>query len=225
MYKIIFAILVFLSYTAQAKTIWSDFSVSYLNGSNYEVGDNKRQVATFEHAAGLSWGDSFLFIDRLESSNGHTETYGEWSPRFKFSDYGNSFMNNLYIATTAEIGDGFTHYLLGIGTDLKLPHFKFFKLNAYHRNNDGGDNGKQITMAWAVPIGPLTYDGFVDYVPSNDDKETSMNLTSQLKYDLAPHLNITSPLYIGVEYVFWQNKFGINGVDEKNMNLLIKYHF
>lgn len=225
MYKLLLLPLVFLSLDANAETLWSNFSVTYLNGSNYEVGDNKRQVVTFEHAAGLSWGDSFLFVDRLESKNGTNATYAEWSPRFKISDYQNSFLRNIYVATTVEIGDGFTHYLTGIGTDLKLPHFKFFKLNLYHRNNHSGDNAQQITAAWAIPLGPLTYDGFMDFVPSNDNKATSMNLTSQLKYDLAPHIKLSSPLFLGIEYVYWQNKFGIDGVDENNVNFLIKYHF
>ena len=66
-----------VSLNIQAKTLFSDFSVSYLNGSNYEVGDNKRQVVTFEHVAATTWGDSFTFVDRLESDNGDKEIYGE----------------------------------------------------------------------------------------------------------------------------------------------------
>ena len=52
-----------------------------------------------------------------------------------------------------------------------------------------------------------------------------MNLTSQLKYNLAEHLNLKTNFFVGFEYVYWQNKFGIDGVDEKNLNLLAKYHF
>jgi nucleoside-specific outer membrane channel protein Tsx len=98
-------------------------------------------------------------------------------------------------------------------------------VNFYHRNNDQGDNNYQTTLVWGLPLGPLYYDGFIDYATSNDNKSTSMNFTSQLKYDLAPFLGISSKLYLGLEYVYWQNKFGIDGVDEKNANLLVKYHF
>lgn len=218
-------LLILYSFTCRAETLWSDFSVSLLKGSHYEVGDNTKNVFTFEHAAGYTWGDSFIFVDRLHSSNGDKETYAEFSPRFKISAHQNDFIESIYIATTAEVGDGFTHYLLGLGTKLKVPHFYYFNVNLYHRNNYSGDNGSQATLSWAVPIGSLTYDGFVDYVPSNEDKSTSMNFTSQLKYNLANALNIKNKLYVGIEYVFWQNKFGIDGVDEKNMNLLVKYHF
>lgn len=218
-------ILTLMSFFSVAETIWSDASATFLKGSNYEVGDNDRIVFTFEHAAGYSWGDSFLFVDRLHSNNGDRETYAEFSPRWQISDYQNDWLSNVYIATTAEVGEGFTHYLLGIGTNLKIPHFSYFKFNIYHRNNDGGDNGEQVTLSWAVPIAGLTYDGFIDFVPSNDDSATIMNFTSQLKYNLGQHINKKTKLYLGIEYVYWTNKYGIDGVDENNVNLLVKYHF
>lgn len=224
--KLLFKIVMLLTaLNCSAETLWSDFSATLLKGDNYQVGDNDRTVFTFEHAAGYSWGDSFMFVDRLHSENGDKETYIEISPRFKISEYQNSFFKNIYIATTAEVGDGFTHYLLGVGTSLKVPHFTFVNLNLYHRNNDASDNGQQITASWKLPIGPLIYDGFIDFVPSNDNKSTSYNFTSQLKYNIGGMLNIKNKLYLGVEYVYWHNKFGISNIDEKNMNLLVKYHF
>ncbi len=221
----IFTLSTIASFTSIAETLWSDTSATFLRGNNYEVGDSNRTVFTFEHAAGYNWGDSFLFVDRLQSSNGDKETYAEISPRFQISGYKNQVFENIYIATTAEIGDGFTHYLVGLGTKLNIPNFHFFNLNIYHRNNESAKNNQQITASWAVPIGPLTYDGFMDYVIANSDEHSSMNLTSQLKYDLAPHMNLKTKLFVGVEYVYWLNKFGIDGVDEKNVNLLVKYHF
>jgi nucleoside-specific outer membrane channel protein Tsx len=213
------------SVSCVAETLWSDSSASLLRGSNYEVGDNKRTVFTFEHAAGYNWGDSFLFVDRLHSANGDKETYSEISPRFQLSNYKNQVFENIYIATTAEIGTGFTHYLVGLGTKLNIPNFNYFNLNIYHRNNDSTKNNQQVTASWAVPIGPLTYDGFIDYVIASGDGHSSMNFTSQLKYNIAEHMNLKTKLFVGVEYAYWVNKFGIDGVDEKNLNLLIKYHF
>ncbi|MBL4941945.1 MAG: nucleoside-binding protein [Colwellia sp.] len=222
--------------TTQAKTFWSDFSVTYLNGSNYEVGDSSRQVLTFEHATGTSWGGSFLFFDRLESDNGDLETYGEWSPRIKITEFEkDSFVKSISASGTIEMGTnfgaatfsgfGFTNYLLGIGTDLNVPGFSYFKADVYARSNDLGDNNAQLTVVWGIPIGPLYYDGFMDYATSTDTSEASMNLTSQLKYDMASHLGLDSKLFVGIEYVLWLNKFGIDGVDENNLNLLVKYHF
>lgn len=220
------AVLLFIiPVSSHADVKWSDFSVSLLRGTNYQVGDANRTVFTLEHAAGYSWGDSFLFIDRLESDNGEKETYIELSPRWQLSAYQNNWLEHLYLSTTVEVGENFTNYLVGVGTNLKIPHFIFVKANLYHKDVDLGDNAIQSTISWALPIGPLTYDGFIDYVSSTDDSHTSMNLTSQLKYNIGTLIDNKTNLYLGVEYVYWQNKYGIKGVDEKNLNLLVKYHF
>jgi len=211
--------------SVNAKTLWSDYSVTYLNGNNYEVGDSDREVVTFEFAAGTTWGDSFMFFDRLKSADGGLETYGEFSPRIKIKEL-DGFVKALYVAPSVEIGEGFTNYLYGVGADLAMPGFTYFQANAYFRNNDFGDNSEQLTLVWGLPIGPLWYDGFMDYATSKGgDSKAQMNLTSQLKYDIAPHIGYDSKFYVGIEYVFWNNKFGIDGVDERNVNLLAKFHF
>jgi len=217
-----------------AKTLWSDYSVTYLNGSDYEVGDNQRQVVTFEYASGLTWGDNFMFVERMWSANKDVTLYGEWSPRIKLSEHRYGVFNNIYFSSTFEVNafspasgssSDFVNVLLGLGTDISIPGFKFVKLSAYHRNNEIGDDNYQLTLSWAVPLGKLNYDGFIDYASAREGATATMNFTSQLKYNLAPHLQLTSPLYVGVEYVWWQSKFGIDDINENNVNFLVKYHF
>lgn len=217
--------LALLSAPVLAKPIWSDFSLTYLNGKNYQVGDDDRQVFTFEHAAGMTWGDSFFFVDRLESANGDKTTYTEWSPRLKLIDFDKAPVSNLYLASTFEVGDGFTNTLFGVGTDIPFDAFKFFKVNLYHKQFENSDNAYQTTISWGVDIGPLYYDGFLDHVFSQGNTNSQTNLTSQLKYDVAPHLLIKEKFFVGVEYVYWRDKFGIQDVNESNVNLLLKYHF
>ena len=219
------ATLLFLSglIPLQAKTVWSDYSLSFLKGGNYEVGDPSREVITFEYANGSTWGDTFMFFDRLMSDNGSVETYGEYSSRVKITKL-NGFVKNVYAAGSVEMGPG-NNYLFGIGTDLKIPYFKFVQLNVFHRSNAFSDDNLQATLVWNIPIGPLSYSGFMDYATAVDDGAASMNLTSQLGYNLGPALKLDNRLLVGVEYVFWNNKFGIDGIDERNANLLIKYHF
>ncbi|MBL4765196.1 MAG: nucleoside-binding protein [Colwellia sp.] len=226
---LLITILCLSSITAQAKTVWSDFSLTYLNGSNYEVGDKDREVVTFEYVSGTTWGDTFMFFDRLESSNGDVETYGEFSPRFKIKDFADSVIKSVYFAPSVELGPE-TNYLVGVGLDLDISYFDYFQLNTYFRNNGDGDNSEQLTLVWGLPIGPLYYDGFMDYATGVDntmfgDTEAQMNFTSQLKYNLASLLDLDTKLFVGIEYAYWNNKFGIKGVDEKNVNLLVKYHF
>lgn len=230
MFKHLLIILFCLSsLTVQAKTLWSDFSLTYLKGSDYEVGDTDRDVVTFEYASGTTWGDTFMFFDRLESANGDVETYGEFSPRFKIKDFNNSFIKSVYFAPSVEIGPD-TNYLLGVGVDLNINSFDYFQVNTYFRNNGDGDSSEQLTFVWGFPVGKFYYDGFMDYATGVDntafgDTETQMNFTSQLKYNLASLLNLETKLYVGIEYVYWNNKFGIKDIDERNVNLLVKYHF
>ena len=227
--SLLIMLLCITSITAQAKTVWSDFSVTYLNGSDYEVGDTDREVITLEYVSGTTWGDTFMFFDRLKSSNGDVETYGEFSPRIKIKDYNDSFVKSVYFAPSVEFGPE-TNYLIGLGVDLDISAFDYFQVNAYLRNNGEGDNSEQLTLAWGIPLGPLYYDGFMDYATAvdntaNGDTKAQMNFTSQLKYNLSPMLDLDTKLYIGIEYAYWINKFGIDGVDENNVNLLVKYHF
>lgn len=211
---------------AQAKILWQDISATYLNGSNYEVGDTDRQVFTFEHAAGYSWGDSFLFVDRLKSDNGDTETYAEVSPRFKVMDFNpDGLFKAAYVATTWEIGQGFDNYLIGLGTDLNVTGFDYLQLNAYRRSNEFYESNYQLTAVWGVPFAEnFYYDGFIDWSSASVGHAAEMNFTSQLKYNLGPMIGYDNRLYVGIEYAHWNNKFGIDGVDERNVNLLIKVH-
>jgi nucleoside-specific outer membrane channel protein Tsx len=226
---LLITVLCISSITAQAKTVWSDFSVTYLNGGDYEVGDKDREVVTLEYVNGTTWGDTFMFFDRLKSPNGDVETYGEFSPRIKIKDYSDSFIKSVFFAPSVEFGPG-TNYLVGVGLDLDIKFFDYFQVNTYLRNNDDGDRSEQVTLVWGIPLGPLYYDGFMDYATGvdntvNGDTKTQMNFTSQLKYNLASILDLDTKLYVGVEYAYWVNKFGIYGVDENNVNLLVKYHF
>ena len=137
-----------------AEVLWQDFSVSYLNGSHYKVNHKHQQIITFEHVAGTSWGDSFMFIDHLRGGDNSRSNYVEWSPRISLCKATNHCITNglikdVLIATTVEMSSTATHFLYGVGLDLNVPQFQFIKLNFYRRQNDGIDNNWQMTTSWA----------------------------------------------------------------------------
>ena len=224
---------------ASADILWQDLSVTYLKGSNYRVGDADRQVYTLEHVAGTSWGDSFMFLDHLRSDNGDRENYGEWAPRFSLGKLSGNNMafgvvKDVLVATQIEMSNLQTNYLYGVGVDLALPLFKHSQLNVYRRQNENVDDSWQATFVWGMPFQlfgqEFLYDGFIDWASASSDQSAHMNFTSQLKWALHPMLGIKSPLYLGVEYAYWLNKFGIKDslafpTDESNVNLLVKWHF
>jgi nucleoside-specific outer membrane channel protein Tsx len=227
------------SVSLSAEVLWQDFSVTYLTGSHYRVDGPDKQVLTFEHVAGTSWGDSFFFVDHLRSDNGNRDNYAEWSPRLSFSKLtGNALqfgiISDVLFTSTVEMSSLQTNFLYGIATDLTLPGFNYLNLNFYRRNNDGVADNWQLTTTWAVPFSfgeqQFLYDGFMDWSSATADQSASMNLTSQLKWALHPLLGLKNKLYVGVEYVYWRNKYGIADSpgfrsNESNMNLLLKGHF
>lgn len=219
---------------ASAEMYWSDTSWSLLKGSDYEVGDNEKIVYTVEHASGHSWGSTFLFFDRLSSQNDSDhETYGEVSANIDLLNLDqDSFVKSVYFSTHFEFGPE-DNFLNGFGVRLNVPGATYFDVTYYARNNGGGiDDNSQITLVWAFPFADsFQYDGFIDAASSSDDAASSTNFTSQLKWDLGKNTFDMKPgkLWLGVEYVFWNNKYGIADssaftTDERNVNLLLKWH-
>ncbi|WP_237044936.1 outer membrane protein OmpK [Aquipseudomonas alcaligenes] len=236
---------------------WQDNSLTYLNGIDFKVDPPKQQTVTFEHASGWSFGDLFVFVDGIKynteatngAGDGHT-FYGEISPRLslgKISGADLSFgpVKDVLLAATYEFGeDDVDSYLLGPAVDLNIPGFDYFQLNTYLRTTDGrrdGDNVWQITPVWSytIPVSDsdLVIDGFMDWVVDNDDSyHANLHFNPQIKYDLAKAMGWGKRFYVGVEYDYWSDKYGIDdngfvgseilgGTDQSAISLLAKAHF
>lgn len=233
--------------TASAETYFYDNSVSVLYGESYEVGASDKAVVTFEHYSANSWGDIFIFGDRLmnteKSAADESETYIEVAPRFKVSDFDAGFVKNVYIATTWEMSSSSTtqndDFLIGLGTDFNIPGFQNLSFNAYQRLNDDGDNNYQTTTVWGVPFAiagqNFKFDGFWDWATATDDRAATSNFTYQLKWDAASVLGTDNKVYVGIEHATWNNKFaiehntdfGVGPTDTKEnvVSALVKVHF
>lgn len=222
-----------------ADVLWQDFSISYLNGRHYRVDGPDKHILTFEHVAGTSWGDSFFFLDHLRGDNGSRDNYAEWSPRLSFSKLSGNNMQfgvvkDVLFTSTVEMSSFSSHFLYGLAADVSVPGFSYLSLNVYRRNNDGLADNWQLTTTWGIPftVGSqqFLFDGFMDWSSATTEQSASMNMTSQLKWALHPLFNWKSKLYVGVEYVYWRNKYGIADspqfrTHESNINLLVKAHF
>lgn len=223
---------------ASAETFFTDNSISVLYGEQYEVGDSDRAVVTFEHFSAHSWGDIFVFGDRLMDQGKDfdgTETYIEVAPRFKVSDFDAGFVKNVYVATQWEMSEADDNLLVGFGTDFKVPGFQNLSLNAYRRFTDNGDDNYQTTAVWGVPFAVagqnFMFDGFWDWATGTTrGTAASSNFTYQLKWDAAKAIGTTNKVYVGIEHAIWDNKFGIkhtSGFDTKEnvVSALVKVHF
>jgi nucleoside-specific outer membrane channel protein Tsx len=231
--------IVFASANVRADVLWQDWSVTVLRGNDYRVNYHDQSITTLEHTAGTTWGDSFFFLDHSNSANGERSNYAEWSPRASLGKLGgltleNGLVTDVLLASTVEMSAVQTNYLYGLGFDLTVPGFKFTQLNLYRRQNDKQADNWQATVVWGLPFSLFNqqwlYDGFLDWASASRDQAANMNLTSQLKIAINPWFGVKDPLYLGVEYVYWQNKYGIADsanfhTNESNLNLLLKWHF
>lgn len=241
---------------------WQNNSISYLYGKDFKVDPPIQQTVTFEHASGWSFGDLFFFVDSIHfNGKGKADRdgfdgnsyYGEFSPRLSFGKLTGASLSagpvtDVLLAATYEFGEGdIKNYLIGPGFDLAIPGFDYFQLNFYRRHTDssikGDDEGLwQITPVWSytLPVGnsDLVIDGFIDWVVGNEDNyRNNLHFNPQIKYDLGKALNLSAKqLYVGIEYDYWKNKYGIedggfvskNIVGPTNQNtasLLVKVHF
>ncbi|SER18926.1 Nucleoside-specific outer membrane channel protein Tsx [Amphritea atlantica] len=224
----------FVATPAAAEMLWTNTSLSYLKGDDYKfTPTGNMDVVTLENATGHNWGDTFLFIDRTMPEDGKSSYYGEFSPRLSLgyvtgSDLSFGPVKDLFLTGTWEAGDGFDNYLYGVSVSLDVPGFRYFNASVYKAYNDLADNDEQLTLTWAYPIEAgsqeFLIDGFLDWSTSSKTNESEMNFTPQIKWNAGKNLGLKSPLYVGIEYAYWNNKYG-STTDERCASLLLKWHF
>jgi len=234
---------------------WQDNSITYLAGRDYTVNPDQQQTLTFEHANGWKYGDTFAFVDvtafngTVDPGTGSVAWYGEFAPRLslgKLSGRGLALgpVKDVLLATAYEFGEGDVEtWLVGPGVDLDIPGFDYVQLNAYRRHPRHGSRDAQWQVtpvwAWTVPVGrsDLLLDGFIDWVVDNGrGRHAHLHVNPQVKYDLGKALGWGGKtVYVGVEYDYWKNKFGIDddgvlgrdvlgGTDQNTASLLLKVH-
>ncbi|MDX1556225.1 MAG: outer membrane protein OmpK, partial [Xanthomonadales bacterium] len=154
-------------------------------------------------------------------------------------------VTDVLLATAYEFGEGEVEaWLVGPAVDLDVPGFDYVQLNVYRRHPRHGESGGrqwQVTpvWAWTVPLGrsDLLVDGFIDWVVDNAaTRHAHLHFNPQIKYDLGKAMGWGSKiLYVGIEYDYWKNKYGIDddgllgkqlpgGIDQNTASLLLKAH-
>jgi nucleoside-specific outer membrane channel protein Tsx len=235
--------------------LWQSNSLTYLYGQDFAVNPEIQQTFTFEHADAWKYGDNFLFVDKIfyngkkDPGVGSNTYYGEFSPRLSMGKIFNQKfefgpISDVLLAMTYEFGEGdVKSYLIGPGFDLNIPGFDYFQLNFYNRHTEGGragDNVWQITPVWSytIPVGKsdVLIDGYMDWVIGSDTNEHgeyhhNLHFNPQIKYDLGKALNMSAKkLYVGIEYDYWSNKYGIENsrnfdTNQNTASLLVKVYF
>ena len=227
--------------SSQAKMLFGGTSISALYGTDYElVPEETLTTMTLEHASTHTWGGVFFFVDRHQGKENAAgkefkETYGELAPKLKLATFDNSFIKQVNLAGQYEFGSnssGFSqdNILVGVGVDLNvpIPGMKYASASIYHAFNDdtfSDADDQQITLTYGWEKSNFVVDGYVDYSFNNDDKANQLHINPQIKYNLQEVLGIDNRLEVGMEYSYWKNKYGNDGVDQNAASALVKYHF
>ena len=241
----IFSILTLLSLTATqnvfASPLWQSNNIYLLHGMGYEVGSDEQTTITLEHSSEWSLGDLFIFTDltKYRDSNQGDGVYGEFSPRLSLSkitstDFNKGFIKDLLITSTIEFGKGDVEsFMIGPAIDFNIPGFDYFNLNIYQHftTNDRDGETIQITPVWRITqelgSSKLIFEGFIDWNINNDGNyHSNIHINPRLKYAL----NKTASTMIGLEYSYWENKYGIKNSlsfdsNQSAISLFLNYKF
>lgn len=213
-----FIFFIAISSSAYSKN-WQTANIQLLSGSDYEMGNKNRNIITAEYANGWKYGDNYIFFDATDPDKEGASVYGEISPRLSFSkisgkniSYGK--VKDILLAGTIEAGENTRRYLYGLGVDLDIPKFKFFKVNTYVRDDpDKEGQTYQVTLSWNMPLEYKSHkfllEGFADFAgregTSYDDNQL---IVPRFLLDVGHYWNKENKLYAGVEWQYWHHKFG-----------------
>jgi nucleoside-specific outer membrane channel protein Tsx len=234
---------------------WSTSDLQLLYGRQFHEPGNPNAVAkqtlTFNHASGYHWGDLFLFLDALHSDHqdaGAEELYGEAYLHLSLNkisgrDLRTGPIKDVRLTFGVNHGHKSTGaqplvWLPGVSLALDLPGFAYFDLGLTSYLDRGRFNGAptncnadswQITPAWKYPfrLGQLglSFEGFVDTIGRHGACAAQTLAQPQLKLDIGALLGHPGQLHVGIEYQYWKNKFGVQGLDEQFPQLLVTWGF
>lgn len=228
-----------LAFSAQAFD-WSSSNLQVLHGNDFELGDRSRTTVTVEHAHGWRYGQNFFFVDTISRGDIGIEVYAEvysYLSLSKMSGYKIGFgpINDISVLAGINISnkpenDNFKAYLAGISFDFNNTWCDYLQLDiaAYKDDSVSGKYGLQFTPVWSIPfnLGDIKFKfrGFTDLRTGNTNHSGNFHVLAQPQMlidvgDLAGWKS--DKVFIGTEYMYWYNKFGLDGVEESTVQGMI----
>ena len=197
---------------------------------------------TFENTAVGRWWSSYLFVDVLrswsEADANAKEVYGEWYPSLSLrglSGRGPSDGLVRDISVTVGLNTGVRStgvspfaVLPGATVNLNVPGFAFFSVGTFAYIDRGRFEGQptdctattyQITPSWSLPFragaARMKFDGFLDVVGEHANCAATVLTQPRLAMDLSAFWQKPGQVYVGVDFSYWHNKYGISGLEHK----------
>lgn len=230
---------------------WSNSEIQYLHGGDYQEPGNPNDIGqsiiTVTHAHGWAYGRNFFFMDTLfteDGQTGQTNLYGEFYSTFSLSkisglDLSFGIFKDFGLTAGINLGEnmdsrhsGFRAWLYGITVDFDLPGFAYFNVDFLRqRVTEPADinTSWQITPVWKFPFQIFgtkwSLEGFADFIASNGYAARQALAQPQLRLDVGDLMGNSDHLYIGIEYQYWHNKYGIKGLHESLPQALVVWKF
>ncbi|GGY73285.1 outer membrane protein OmpK [Marinobacter zhanjiangensis] len=230
---------------AHAEKFFGSSSISVLHSDQYQgFGPTEYEATyfTFENVTAHNWGGTFFFIDSDQgqgSAQDSDNVYGEFAPTLNGSwltgsDLSYGPIKDVFLAGQYEFGGGteVNNYMGGFGLAWNVPGFQYFNTAFYYVDNEQINDDLQMTVTWGAPfeVGPARFliDGYIDWSTAEADHESEFQFTPQIKLDVSNFWGEPGVLYAGVEYQYWNNKFGLGDEvmdTQSSVSALVKFHF
>lgn len=226
--------LVAMSTSVQAAT-FSSTKVEALYGFDYKRGpgfsETDEAILTIANATGFTWGDSYFFLDttNVDDVDQTGGTHIEIGPRYRFwKAEGDGAVKSFYGIVQADIDSNrFTQKITkmaGVSLDWNVPGFRFFKTHVQYRDDPTLDGSSvQFNLVWnkGFKIGDenFSFEGFADWTSSEGTGASNLLMQPQLVWHATKHFGV------GIEYQYWKNRIGVEGVDEKSPQIMVRWTF
>lgn len=231
---------------------WSNTELQYLHGDGYREPFNPHDIGmsiiTFTHADGWAYGHNFMFMDTLFSESGQEGQIAVYGEAYSYLSLGKLLKRNLSwllfkdlsAAIAVNAGENFDSrssgvraVLYGFSVDLNLPGFQFFSIDFLRQNviePQSQPTSWQITPVWNLPFEFLgckwSLEGFADFVGAKGGSAAATILAQpQLRLDVGDLWQQSRHLYLGIEYQYWHNKYGIEGLEDSVPQALLLWKF
>lgn len=214
---------------------WSNTEVQLLRGDGFELGLEEREIITLQHSSGWSFGSNFFFFDIVQPFAGDTGIYGEWYSRFSLrkivgKDRSRGVIGDVSAAVAINAGSDFRAYLAGVTVHFNAPGFTFLALDVMVYDDRSRDGTTYIlTPSWDLPFtlgrARLRFRGFADLIGPEAGSSRHLLTQPQLLVDVGAIWGSEGRLWAGVEYQYWWNKYGIDGVREALPQVMVMWSF
>ncbi len=202
-------------------------NVQLLRGWDYQLGSRQRTILTAEHFNRWRYGDFFVFVDYIAADGGDETYYLEPTLRLSLGKLtqrkpNNGVLRDVVVALNIEKPKGLDSRLLGgFGIDLNLFGFDYLNGHLFYRDDpELGGSSHQLTVVWkrSFSLGNTRWvtEGFADLATAEGEGSANQLVVPRLLMDIGHSFNSDlSGVYAGLEYSYWHNKFGIDGVTER----------